>query len=237
MRLSIGEAAGLLGVSVSTLRYYDQIGLVKASQVGENGYRYYDRPAIALLQQALFYRELGLSLKEVGPLLQAPEETRAAALRAHRELLLLKREQLDGLLRLVDDTLGGTAMTKPNVTQADIDAAKTAYAEEARARWGHTRAWKESQEKTPVPEAMEQAEEIFAAFAALRGSDPAAPEVQALVKQWQDHITASHYTCTREILAGLGQMYVGDERFAAHLDSHGPGTARLMADAIAVYCK
>ena len=104
MRLSIGEAAGLLCVSVRTLRYYDQIGLVKASQVGENGYRYYDRPAIALLQQALFYRELGLSLKEVGPLLQAPEETRAAALRAHRELLLLKREQLDGLLRLVDDT-------------------------------------------------------------------------------------------------------------------------------------
>ena len=237
MRLSIGEAAGLLCVSVRTLRYYDQIGLLKASQVGENGYRYYDRPAIALLQQALFYRELGLSLKEVGPLLKAPEETRAAALRAHRELLLLKREQLDGLLRLVDDTLGGTTMAKPKVTQADIDAAKTAYAEEARARWGHTRAWKESQEKAPVPEAMERAEEIFAAFAALRGSDPAAPEVQALVKQWQDYITSGYYTCTKEILACLGQMYIGDARFTEHIDRYGAGTAAFMAAAIEIYTR
>ena len=74
-------------------------------------------------------------------------------------------------------------------------------------------------------------------FAALRGTDPAAPEVQAQVKVWQDFITANLYTCTDEILAGLGQMYVCDSRFQANLDKHGEGTAQLMSDAIAIYCK
>ena len=80
MRLSIGEAADRLGVSVRTLRWYDEIGLVSPAEVGENGSRYYDREAMALLQQAIFYRELGLSLKDIKPLLQAPEDTRRRAL-------------------------------------------------------------------------------------------------------------------------------------------------------------
>ncbi len=237
MRLSIGEAADRLGVSVRTLRWYDEIGLVKPAQVGENGYRYYDSPALALLQQVLFYRELGLPLKEIGSLLQAPDAARRKALLAHRQLLELKRQQLDGLLRLVDDTLGGTTMTKPKVTQADIDAAKTQYAREAKERWGHTEAWRESQNHPLTVSVQQQAEDIFARFSALRGTDPTDAAVQALVKEWQDHISANHYPCSKEILAGLGQMYVGDARFTATLDRHGPGTANLMAAAIEIYCR
>lgn len=235
MRLSIGEAAERLGVSVRTLRHYDEIGLVSPSEVGENGYRYYDRPALALLQQVLFYRDLGFPLREIKPLLQAPEEQRRRALEAHRSLLELKIQQLEGLVTLVNDTLGGAPMTKPRITQADIDAAKKQYAAEAEARWGHTEAWK--QQKDPTPAGLEGAEEIFAAFGALVGTDPASPEVQALVQRWQEHITAHFYPCTREILAGLGQMYVCDARFTANLDKHGAGTAQLMSDAIAIYCK
>ncbi len=237
MRLSIGEAADRLGVSVRTLRWYDRIGLVKPAQVGENGYRYYDGQTMALLQQVLFYRELELPLKEIGELLQAPEDTRRRALEAHRHLLELKKQQLEGLLRLVDDTLGGTSMKRPLVTRTDIDAARAAYAEEAKARWGHTDAWKESRDKEVTADAQSRAEAIFARFAGLRGADPADPAVQALVKEWQDHITACHYTCTKEILAGLGLMYVGDGRFTEHIDRFGTGTAQLMADAIGVYCK
>ena len=97
MRLSIGEAADRLGVSVRTLRWYDEIGLVKPAAVGENGYRYYGREEMALLQQAVFYKELGLPLKEIKPLLQAPEDTRRRALLAHKELLKLKKQQLQQL--------------------------------------------------------------------------------------------------------------------------------------------
>lgn len=234
MRLSIGQAAGLLGVSVRALRHYDRIGLVKPAETGENGYRYYDREAIALLQQVLFYRELGFALKDIKPLLQAPEPERRRALEAHRTLLELKKQQVEGLLRLVDDTLGGKPMTKPIITQADIDAAKVQYAHEAKARWGHTDAWQQSQGKTPHAGEMDA---IFRDFAALRGCDPAAPEVQAQVKRWQQYITDNLYPCTHEILAGLGRMYVCDERFTKNLDKYGEGTAQLMADAIAIYCK
>jgi len=234
MRLSIGEAAQRLGVSVRTLRWYDEIGLVKPAQVGENGYRYYDREALARLQQALFYRELGFSLKEITPLLQAPEEERRRALEAHRSLLELKIQQLEGLVALVDDTLGGTTMTKPRITQTEIDAVKERYAAEAKARWGHTEAWKQSQGKSPD---MERMEAIFRGFAALRDREPGDPAVQAQVAVWQQFITDEMYPCTREILAGLGQMYVCDERFTANLDRHGEGTAKLMSDAIAIYCK
>ncbi len=234
MKLSIGDAAQRLGVSVRTLRHYDEIGLVKPTQVGENGYRYYDREAMALLQQVLFYRELGMSLKEIGPLLQAPETQRRKALEAHRHLLELKKQQLEGLLQLVDDTLGGKTMQKPKITQADIDAAKEQYAAEAKERWGHTDAWKQSQGKTPNAAKMD---EIFQGFAALLGTDPADRAVQAQVKTWQQFITDNLYPCTDEILAGLGQMYVCDERFTANLDKYGEGTAKLMSDAIKIYCK
>ena len=234
MRLSIGEAAERLGVSVRTLRWYDEIGLVKPTVVGENGYRYYDREALALLQQAIFYRELGLSLKDIKPLLQAPEDTRRRALLAHRQLLELKKQQLEGLLALVDDTLGGTSMNKSIITQADVEAAKTKYAEEAKNRWGHTDAWKQSQGKTPDMAGMEA---VFRGFAALRDKDPGDPEVQAQVKVWQDFITDNMYHCTKEILAGLGQMYVCDERFTQNLDKYGDGTARFMSEAIKIYCE
>ncbi len=233
MKLSIGQAAEILGVSVRTLRHYDQIGLVKPAHVGENGYRYYDREAMALLQQVLFYRELGFALEKIKPLLQAPETERRRALESHRALLELKKQQLEGLLQLVDDTLGGKPMTKPKITQADIGAAKEQYAQEAKERWGHTEAWKQSQGKTPD---MDRMEEIFRGFAALRHMDPGAPEVQAQVKVWQDFITNNLYTCTKEILSGLGQMYVCDGRFTANLDQYGEGTAKLMSEAIKIYC-
>jgi DNA-binding transcriptional MerR regulator len=234
MKLSIGEAAQRLGVSVRTLRHYDEIVLVSPAQVGENGYRYYDREALALLQQAIFYRELGLPLKEIKPLLQAPEEQRRRALEAHRSLLELKIQQLEGLVALVDDTLGGAPMTKPKITQTDIDAAREQYAEEAKARWGHTEAWQQSAGKTPDAAAME---DIFRGFSALRDTDPGSPEAQAQVKVWQDFITDNLYTCTKEILAGLGQMYICDERFTANLDKYGEGTARFMSEAIKIYCE
>lgn len=111
---------------------------------------------------------------------------------------------------------------------------KQQYAQEARERWGSTDAWKQSQGKTPDAGQME---EIFRGFAALREQGPAHSDTQAQVRRWQQFISDNLYTCTDEILAGLGQMYVCDGRFQANLDKYGEGTARLMSDAIAIYCK
>ena len=243
MRYSVSQAARLAGVSVRTLRWYDEIGLLKPSEVTPAGYRFYDDEAMAVLQQILFYRELGVPLEQIGRILSAPDHDRAEALRKHRTLLLLKRHRLDDMLRLVDKTIGGTMMydERPRPTRTDWEAVKAQYAQEAAERWGNTEAFLESREKhkdyTPEQEAAINAEmeEIFTAFGAC--GDPAGPEAQALVRRWQDHITQYHYNCTDSILACLGQSYVGDPRFKENLDKYGPGTAQKMSDAIAAYCK
>lgn len=243
MRYSVSQAARLAGVSVRTLRWYDEIGLLKPTEVTPAGYRFYGEETMARLQQILFYRELGVPLEQVGRILTAPDNDRAEALQKHRKLLLMKRQRLDDMLRLVDETIGGNIMydERPRPTQADWEKVRDQYAAEAAERWGNTEAFLESREKhagyTSEQEARIQAEmeEIFAAFGQC--SDPEGEAAQALVRRWQTHITKYHYNCTDEILACLGEMYANDPRFRENLDKYGPGTAQKMSDAIAAYCK
>ncbi|MDE6260077.1 MAG: MerR family transcriptional regulator [Oscillospiraceae bacterium] len=243
MRLSVSEAAKRAGVSVRTLHYYDEIGLLKPSEITQAGYRFYDETAMASLQQILFYRELDVPLEQIGRILDAPDNDRTEALQKHRTLLMMKRQRLDDMLRLVDETIGGIAMydQRPKPTQADWEAVKNQYAQEAAERWGNTEAFLESREKhakyTPEQEAQINAEmeEIFTAFGAC--ADPEGEEGQALVKRWQAHITQYHYNCTDGILACLGESYVNDPRFKENLDKYGAGIAQKMSDAIAAYCR
>ena len=119
------------------------------------------------------------------------------------------------------------------------------YEKEARSRWGDTSAYREHEEKTKHytkekwAEANDGLMAIFAEFAAYKqsGAEVDSDEAQALVAKLQAHITAKYYTCTDEILAGLGKMYVADERFKKNIDKYGDGTAAFAADAIAVYTK
>ena len=119
------------------------------------------------------------------------------------------------------------------------------YKSEARERWGDTDAYGEHEKKTKNytkekwAEANDGLMTIFAEFAALKnnGFSENAPEVQSLVGKLQDFITQNYYTCTDEILAGLGKMYVADERFKKNIDKYGDGTAEFASEAIAVFCK
>ena len=119
------------------------------------------------------------------------------------------------------------------------------YETEARSRWGNTDAYREHEQKTKNytkekwAEASDGMMAIFAEFAACKTSGASADssEAQALVSKLQAHITANYYTCTDEILAGLGKMYVADERFKKNIDKYGEKTAEFAADAIAVYTK
>ena len=116
------------------------------------------------------------------------------------------------------------------------------YETEARERWGDTSAYCEHEQKTKnyTKEKWTQANdgmlEIFAEFAACKASADS-DEAQALVAKLQTHITENYYTCTDEILAGLGRMYVADERFKKNIDKYGEGTAELASEAIEVYCR
>ena len=119
------------------------------------------------------------------------------------------------------------------------------YSTEARERWGDTSAYREHVEKTKNyakekwAEANDGMTAIFAEFAACKNSGASADsaEAQTLVAKLQAHITENYYTCTDEILAGLGKMYVSDERFKKNIDKYGEGTAEFASEAIAVFCR
>lgn len=243
MELKIQEAARLAGVSIRTLRYYDEIGLLPPGRVTQAGYRLYDDAAMARLQEVLFFRELGFALEDIRAIMTDPGYDREEALRRHRAMLKKKRAQIDSLIDLVDRTMRGERdLSFTQFDTKEMDKMKSEYAKEARERWGHTAAYAESEKKTKgydgqkwssVQEGMEA---LMAEFAAIRGENPAGEAAQALVMRWQAYITENFYACTDEILKGLGQMYVCDERFKANIDKHGEGTAQFMADAIAAKC-
>ena len=119
------------------------------------------------------------------------------------------------------------------------------YENEARERWSETAAYREHEQKTKNytnekwAEANDGLMAIFAEFAVCKqsGADAASKEAQELVLKLQGHITANYYTCTDEILAGLGKMYVADERFKKNIDKYGEGTAELASEAIALFCQ
>ena len=119
------------------------------------------------------------------------------------------------------------------------------YETEARSRWGATDAYREHEQKTKnyTKEKWAEANDgliaIFAEFAACNDSGTCADsdKAQAIVAKLQEHITANYYTCTDEILAGLGKMYVGDERFKKNIDKYGEGTAEFASTAIEAYCR
>lgn len=243
MRLSVSEMAKLTGVSVRTLHYYDQIGLLCPETAADSGYRWYGEADVERMQQILFFRELDFPLKDIRTILSDPHYDKREALLRQRHLLRLKRERLDRLLDLLEANLKGEqTMEFKGFDAAELEQARKEYAEEAKQRWGGTGAWRESEAKTAGygnGEWEAQASgmnEIFRRIAALRAGDPASPEAQAAVADWQAFITAHYYHCTNEILAGLGEMYTADERFRKNLDRFGDGTAAFFKEAIRAYC-
>jgi DNA-binding transcriptional MerR regulator len=243
MKLSVSETARLFGISVRTLHYYDEIGLLKPSEVAETGYRFYDERNMERLQQILFFRELDFPLREIEYILSRPDFDRNEALQKHRALLLLKQRRIGDLIRLVDETIGGKKTMFPEkLTDDDYEEAKAKYAQEARARWGNTDAYRESDKRNShrseaeTLAVMNEAGEIFAAFAACRGAPPSGPEAQKLVRRWQAHIAEHFYACTDDLLSCLGEMYTADARFRSNIDRYGAGTAQFISDAIRAYC-
>ncbi len=244
MKLTVSEMAKLAGVSVRTLHYYDDIGLLSPDYVDEhNGYRYYCDMAVSRLQEILFYRELDFSLKEIRAILSNPQYDKMQSLQKHKTLLLMKKERLERIISLVDDALKGeNNMSIKEFDNSEYNTIKNEYAKEAEERWGNTDAYAQSVKKTSSyskekwDEVNDESNSIFADFAKCRDLAPSDERVQALVQKWKDFISKSYYQCSNEILAGLGLMYVNDERFTANLDKFGVGTAKLMSDAIAIYC-
>ena len=233
MKMRIKEFAAFTGVSVRTLHYYDEIGLLVPACVDRStGYRYYDGNSLLRMQEILFYRELDFSLKSIGEILSSPDYDRKKALKEQKHLLMLKKERLEGLISAIDGAMKGE-----NVMSAFDNSKFESYKEEAKAKWGKTEAYREYEQRGSQ-DAGDGLLAVFAELGKVRQLDPAASEVQELVKNLQDFITANYYTCTKQILQGLGQMYAADPRFKENIDrAGGAGTADFAARAIEIYCR
>lgn len=238
---TIREVCRSTGLTPRTLHHYDAIGLLKPAAVTEAGYRLYDDAALGRLQTILLFRELEFPLKDIKTILDDPNFDPQEALNQQVKLLELRIKHLQRLIELAKTTQkGGNDMSFQAFDRTELDQ----YAQEVKERWGGTAAYAESLEKLKgktkedVDAMGVEMMDIFARLGEMRGQEADSPEVQAIVTELQTFISAHYYHCTDEILAGLGEMYVADERMRANIDrAGGEGTASLAAQAIKEHIK
>ena len=239
---TVKEVSRIAGVSVRTLHHYDSLGLLKPTRVTEAGYRLYDDTALGRLQHILLLRELQFPLKEIKAILDSPGFDPVEALAQQIELLELQRQHLEDLIahaRQIQKT-GVMDMNFKPYDKTKIDE----YAAQAKAKWGKTDAYREFEQKTAGQSSQQMRAtgdalmDIFAEIGAVRQGSPASPEAQALVAKLQAFITDNYYTCTKQILRGLGQMYVAGDTMTDNINrAGGEGTAEFAHQAIEIYCK
>ena len=237
--MTVKQVSELTGVSIRTLRYYDKIGLLSPSDHTEGGYRLYDDTALERLQQILLFRELEFPLKDIMSIMERKDFDRRKALDQQIELLELKKQHLQ---KLIDFARGIKMLGVRAVDFTAFDRSKLdEYAQRAKAEWGDTPEYKEFEEKDSKRTAAENDQlterfmTLFAEFGELKGGSPDSPEAQAQVRKLQSFITENMYTCTDEILRGLGKMYAAGGEFTENIDrAGGKGTAEFTAAAIEV---
>jgi DNA-binding transcriptional MerR regulator len=240
MKYTVSEISKLAGISVRTLHYYDEIGLLKPSQVGKNGYRYYGEKELIKLQQILFYKELEFSLDQIIKIINSSEFDIGEALNSHKKLLLIKKMRIDKLIKAVDKSIknlrGGTMDTSDLYGSFSKDEYDK-YKEEAKRRWGHTKAYKQSTEriknwtKEDFKKMEEEAKNILEQVVINMDKGIESDEVQEQIERYHKHISV-YYDCPIEVFRGLGNMYVEDKRFTAYYDKFDPRLAVFMRDAM-----
>ncbi|GGF98418.1 MerR family transcriptional regulator [Paenibacillus aceti] len=249
MEYTIQKLGQLAGISTRTLRYYDEIGLLKPARMNSSGYRIYGAAQVDQLQQIMFYRELGFSLERIRQVITDPSFDRIVALKQHRRQLLDRRQQLDLLIANVDYTIaeaeGRLRMTDSEkftgFKQQLITENEQKYGAEIRKKYGdqtidqaNSKLMNMTQEQYDRVKALED-EVISTLLEAYQTGDPSSELAQRaadLHKQW---LTCYWDSYSKEAHAGVAQMYVADERFRAYYDQHQPGLAQFLRDAIDVY--
>ena len=236
---TVKEVSKLTGVSVRTLHHYDAIGLLKPAKITDAGYRLYDDTALERLHAIMLLKELQFPLKEIREILDNPGFDPMDALAHQIKLLELQKEHLENLIahaRTIQKT-GVIPMDFSSFDTAKIDR----YAQEAKNKWGNTAAYKEFETKTAGKDMQETGDklmDIFRQFGEMRHLSPASNEAQALVAKLQNFITDHYYTCTKQILFGLGQMYAAGDEMNENIDkAGGEGTGAFARDAITIFCR
>ncbi len=237
---TVNEVSKLFGVSVRTLQYYDSIGLLPATYRTPAGYRIYDDVRLARLGNIMMLRQIEFSLEEIKEILDSPGFDAHKALEGQLELLRLKREHIDGLIVLAEN------MKKRGLGTMEYrrfdDSKIKEYKAKAKRQWKDSPAYREYEEKSMGRDDRTEnmlgagLMDIFRSFGEQLRLDPDPRKAEGLVEKLQGYITEHYYTCTDEILSGLGDMYAAGGEFTANIDrAAGEGTAVFVRDSIDGY--
>jgi DNA-binding transcriptional MerR regulator len=247
-RYMVKGLAELSGVSVRTLRFYDEIGLFKPSYYGENGYRYYENDQLFILQQILFYRELGIELTQIQKIMSDPKFDKVKALQAHREVLEKENQRTQNLIDTIDKTLAHLQEEAP-MADSEIykgfDEEKQAeyeeylienYGDQARHNIDESKKRTKDWKKEDFEKVGRDYAEIHRAIRIEmeKGISTTDPIVQKKIK---DHyaVVSRFWTPKREEYIALGQNYCNYPEFRKVFDSHHPKLAEFIAAAMKVF--
>lgn len=246
MEYTVQKLAKLAGISSRTLRYYDEINILKPARINSSGYRIYGETEVNKLQQILFYKELDINLEKIKEIVLSPSFDGVSALKEHHEKLLAKREQLDVLIANVEKTIanseGRIKMTDKEkfegFKQNMVEENEKKYGKEIREKYGEEAI--NSSNKKLLNMTKEEYDEVTSLEKqikdtlkdAIKTGNPAgelAQKAAYLHKKWLCFYWDKY---TGQAHASLADMYVCDERFKAYYDEIAPGSAEFLRDAI-----
>lgn len=252
MEYSIRELADLAGISTRTLRYYDEIGLLKPCKVKENGMRFYGQQEVTLLQQIMFYKEQDIKLEVINQIIHQPDFDVEKALKEHLSVLLKKKERILALIKTVELTLedqkGAYHMSDKMKFEAFkenlIEKNEKTYGNEAREKYG------DESVDASNKRIMNMTEQDYECFKSLETEilhqletavkegkapdSPAGEKIMLLHKQWLS-FTWKEYSANAH--NGLAQMYLADERFLQYYNRNVDGCEEFFAAAIKCWAK
>lgn len=243
MNMWVKEVAELVGVSIRTLHHYDQIGLLTPKEITDSGYRLYSKENLETLQQILFFKELGFTLKEIKKIINSPSYNRQEALILQRKMLIEKRNKVDKMIETIDKTIkhmaGEIQMTNEE-RFGGINLRFNQFEEEARRRWGNhsideIKAKLKDMSKGEQNDLSDRWDKIFNKLACVRDQSPESQEVQSTIKEWYNFLNKNFSNYSLDAFNGLGQLYINDERFTKNIDQYGEGLAKLMSEAMEIF--
>ncbi|HEX2623434.1 MAG TPA: MerR family transcriptional regulator [Phototrophicaceae bacterium] len=242
---TVKQLSDLADISVRTLHYYDEIGLLRPSKVGSNSYRYYDDAAVLRLQQILFYREIGLELMQIKDILDDSKFDVVTALRSHRAVLQEKIHRLENLVGTVDSTIrhlaGEETMSKKKLFEGFNEEKQKEYEREARLQYGPDKVnesikrWN-SYSPTQRDQIMNESGQVYEDIVTAidTGLAPDSDDVQKILVRWQENLR-NFYEPTLDTLRGLGELYNTDPAFIANFQKLHPGLPEYLQAAITQY--
>jgi MerR family transcriptional regulator, thiopeptide resistance regulator len=250
MKYTVKKLAKISGNSVRTLHFYDEIGLLKPAYYGDNGYRYYEEEQLLMLQQILFFRELGFQLNQIQSIICSPDFSKIEALQSHRHILLQKTERTQMLIQTIDKTIArlkGVTKMSDHEMYAGFDSAKQKeYEEYLVKRYGNSaqaliaqskeniKNWKKDDWAKLKKESEDINRELVSAINRKYKADTSG--VQSIIQRHYQMIK-QFYTPTKEVYISLGQLYIEHPDFRKLYDSIHPSLGEFLAEAMKIFAE